>query len=76
MNKEDLEYDISIALDRWDHKSDFTLAGVDGITKSDLDVLLTCCDVYDQYGTLTHAGLYSAKVREVLTHYGMLYGTV
>ena len=76
MNKEDLEYDISIALDRWDHESDFTLAGVTDISKSDLDVLMTCCDVYDQYGTLKHAGLYSEKVREVLSHYGMLFGTI
>ena len=45
MNREDLEYDISIALDRWDERSDFTLAGVKGLSRADLDTLLACCDV-------------------------------
>lgn len=72
MNREDLEYDISIALDRWDEHSPFTLAGVNGLTRADLDTLLACCDVYEQRGSITHLRYFSPTVKEVLTHYGML----
>lgn len=72
MNKEDLEYDISIALDRWNEVANFTLAGVDGLTCSDLYTLKVCCDYYDEHGTLYPLGYFSPKVKEVLTHYGML----
>lgn len=72
MNREDLEYDISVALDNWDEKSLFTLAGVSGLTRADLDSLLVCCDYHDQHGTLYPLRYFSKAVTEVLTRYGML----
>ena len=72
MNKEDLEYDISIALDKWNEVANFTLAGVDGLTKSDLDTLKVCCEYFDEHGTLRPLRYFSPKVKEVLAHYGML----
>lgn len=72
MNKEDLEYDISIALHRLNEAATFTLAGIDGLTCSDLYVLKVCCDYYDEHGSLPRTKLYSQKIYDVLTHYGML----
>lgn len=72
MNKEDLEFDLSVALDRWTDAENQTLAGVEGLTKTDLYALKLCCDYYDEHGTLMPMNYFSAKVKEVLTHYGML----
>lgn len=72
MNREDLEYDISIALDRWDKHSTFTLAGVKNITKEDIDTLLLICDYHDQHGCLYPLSKFPKTVTDVLKHYGML----
>lgn len=72
MNREDLEYDISIALDRWDNKSDFTLAGVGNLSRADLDTLLVCCEYHDEHGHMMTPNFLSDHIKEVLVHYGML----
>ena len=72
MNKEDLEFDISVALDRWNEFSNFEFAGVKGLTRADIDQLQACCDYYDEHGTLKPLKYFSPKVKEVLIHYGML----
>lgn len=71
MNKEDLEYDVSIAIDKWNEAENLTLAGVGGLSRSDLEALQTCCEYYDQYGVPPPARCFSPKVQEVLSHYGM-----
>lgn len=72
MNKEDLEYDISIALARWNEYSHFRLAGVENLTRADIDTLLMCCDYYDQHGNLNGLRFFSPEVKAVLKNYGML----
>ena len=72
MNKEDLELDISNALDKWDEHSMFTIAGVKDLSRSDIDTLSVCCDYYDQHGSLKGLGYFPIGVRIVLTRYGML----
>ena len=72
MNKEDLELDISNALKKWDEHSMFTLAGVKGLSRSDIDTLSVCCDYYDQHGSLNGLRYFSPGVKNVLARYGML----
>jgi len=72
MNKEDLEFDISVALDRWNEVSNFELAGVKNLSRADLDTLQMCCSYYDEHGTLHPLRYFSTEVKEVLKHYGML----
>ena len=72
MNREDLEYDISIALDRWDGVSKFTLVGVENLSRADLDTLLLCCEYHEEHGGMFPMHLISDSIKEVLKHYGML----
>ena len=72
MNREDLEYDISIAVGRWDGVSTFVLAGVEGLTRYDLDTLKMCCDHYEEYGSLCPFWKFPDPLKEVLVRYGML----
>lgn len=72
MNKDDLEIDISTALKNWDEQSMFSLAGVNNLSRSDLDVLSLCCDFYDQHGSLNGLKYFSPEIKKVLGIYGLL----
>lgn len=72
MNREDLENDISEALEDWDEHSRFTLAGVGNLSIADINTLITCCEYHDEHGSLKHLRCFSKAVTDVLSHYGML----
>lgn len=71
MDREDLEFDISEALK---HPGPYTLAGVTNLSSGDLWALQSCCDYYDEHGTLAPLWFLPKTVTDVLSHYGMLCG--
>ena len=61
-------------LDRWNERSLFTIGGVKGLTRADIDTLLMCCDWYEQNGNLNGLAYFSQEVRCVLEKYEMMGG--
>ncbi len=45
-NVEKLKKDVQVELMYWDERSQFTLAGVTNLSKSDMDTLLLYCDTW------------------------------
>lgn len=63
-----LESDVQKKLDSWDEKSQFTLAGVNNLSFSDMEMLLSCCELYKIDYPLDHLIL-SDSLRTVLNKY-------
>ena len=59
-------------LDKWNEYSSFTISGIRGLTRSDIDCLLICCDVYELSGDIHGLYYFSPEVRRVLEKYEML----
>ncbi|MDO5399106.1 MAG: hypothetical protein Q4G33_14395 [bacterium] len=70
MNTKKLRKDIAQKLDSWDERSMFSIAGVNRLTRSDIDVLLMCCDVFEKYGTLNGVAYLNPDTKSVLAKYG------
>ena len=65
-----LRKDIDKKLDNWNERNLFSIAGIKGLTRSDIDTLLMCCDWFEKYGTLAGLDYLGSKVRGVLDKYG------
>ena len=59
-------------LDKWNEYSSFTISGIRGLTRSDIDCLLMCCDWYERNGDLHGLDYFSPGVQRVLEKYEML----
>lgn len=68
LNVTKLRNDINEKLDKWDEKSQFTLAGVRNLSYRDLDTLLNCCELYDIDYDLDKLIL-NNEIRAVLNRY-------
>lgn len=70
-NFEQLRRVIEKKLDQWNERSTFTISGIRGLTRSDIDCLLMCCDQYERNGDLQGLDYFSPEVRRVLEKYDM-----
>lgn len=70
MNTKKLRDDICKALDNWDERSLFSVAGCKGLTRSDIDTLLMCCDWHDKHGSLDGLAYFGPNIARVLAEYG------
>ena len=68
---EKLRQVIHRKLDHWNEYSTFTISGIRGLTRSDIDCLLMCCDWYERNGNLNGLDYFSPEVRSVLEKYEM-----
>lgn len=62
---------IERKLSQWNEYSTFTISGVRGLTRSDIDCLLMCCNQYERNGDLQGLDYFSPEVRSVLEKYDM-----
>jgi len=72
MNSKKLRREVKRRLEKWNERSVFKFAGVKGVTRADMDTLLTCCDYYDEHGSLYGLSYFSPEVKQVLIYYGAL----
>ena len=63
---------IERKLNQWNEYSAFTISGIRGLTRSDIDCLLMCCDWCESNGNLQGLDYFSPEVRRVLEKYEML----
>lgn len=71
LNTPRLRKDISDKLSHWDEHSNFTLAGVNNLSRSDLNTLLMCCDFHDKYGDMGGIAYFSKEIMAVLDKYSV-----
>ena len=71
-NYEKLRRVIQRKLNQWNEYSTFTISGIRGLTRSDIDCLLMCCDWYEHHGDLEGLDYFSPVVRKVLEKYKMI----
>lgn len=74
LNTEKLRKDVNKKIDNWNERSQFTLAGVKNLSRSDMDVLLLMCDLLDEVGADEHLIgtliLVSDDIMNILKKYG------
>ena len=71
-NTEKLRAVIKKKIAAWNEFSTFTINGVRNLSRSDLDMLLMCCDWYEREGNLNEFARLGYEVRSVLGKYQML----
>lgn len=71
LNTPRLRKDIAEKLAGWDERSNFTLAGVGNLSRSDLNTLLMCCDFHDKYGDMGGVAYFSKEIMAVLDKYSI-----
>lgn len=71
LNTPRLRKDIAEKMANWDERSNFTLAGVKNLSRSDLNTLLMCCDFHDKYGDMGGIAYLSKEIMAVLEKYSV-----
>lgn len=66
-----LRGELHKALLNWNERSLFTISGIRGLTRSDLDTLALCCDYYDAHGNLDGLAYFPIVVELVLRKAGL-----
>ena len=70
MQVERLRKAVTHALDNWNEVSMFSIAGVNNLSRADLDSLVACCDWFDEKGSLYGLRYFSPQVKTVLERFG------
>lgn len=68
LDRDSLIEDIEMAIENWDERSQFTLAGVKNLSISDLDTLKLYAEEYNGFNLLEPMG----DIREVLVRYNII----